>query len=44
VFKQNPGHAVDLFVGALGGKDRGNQQLKRVLMTQWGLDVRILGS
>ncbi len=44
VIKQHLRHPVDLFIGALGGKNRGHQELKGCVVKQLGLDVGIDGS
>jgi len=41
VIKQHPGHPIDLFIGTLGGKNRGYQELKGCVVIQLGLDVGI---
>jgi hypothetical protein len=44
VIKQHPCHPIDLFIGALGRKNRGHQELKGCVVKQLGLDVGIDGS
>ena len=39
--KEGGGDFVDPFVGALGGKDRGHQELKRVGVVQLAMSVRV---
>ncbi len=44
MIKHHPGHPIDLFIGALGGKDGGDQELKGCVVIQLGLEVGIDGS
>jgi hypothetical protein len=41
VVKQHRCHPIDLFIGTLGRKHRGHQELKGCVVKQLGLDVGI---